>query len=78
MTSSFLKRKSRDFFRGKKAEVLVKQRNLGGDEINPGEIVTILQKTPGSDISLDIKSHRGITIYGVWCEQLELVKDAGN
>lgn len=73
MTSTFLKRKSRAFFQGKKAKVLVKQRNLGGEEIQQNEIVEIIGKTYVSDISLDIKSESGVVIHNVWCEQLELI-----
>lgn len=75
MTSTFLKRKSREFFRGKKARLITKVRNLGGQEIEKDEIVTILRKSTNSDISLDIKSDSGIEIGNVWCEQLELLKD---
>jgi hypothetical protein len=72
MTSTFLKRKSADFFRGKRAKVITKQRNLGGDEIQKDEIVTIIGKSSKDKISLDIKSDSEVTIYGVWCEYLEL------
>ncbi|MGM8362104.1 hypothetical protein ACSV4D_09340 [Flavobacterium sp. ARAG 55.4] len=78
MTSTFLKNKGKDYFNGKKAKVLVKQRNIGGDEINQNEIVTILNKTRDSGIGLDIESDKGIIICGVWCEQLELIKDDSN
>jgi HKD family nuclease len=73
MTSTFLKRKPRAFFQEKKARVLVKQRNIGGEEIQKDEIVTILRKSTSSEISLDIKSDSGVEIGNVWCEQLELV-----
>ena len=78
MTSTFLKNKGKAFFNGKKAKVLVKQRNIGGDEINQNEIVTILKKSRDSGIGLDIESDKGIIICGVWCEQLELIKDDSN
>jgi hypothetical protein len=78
MTSTFLKQKSKDFFQGKKAKVLVKQRNLGGDEILKDEIVEILGKSSECNISLNIQSSSGIVIYKVWCEQLELVKNDSN
>jgi hypothetical protein len=75
MTSTFLKTKSRAFFEGKKAKVLVKQRNIGGDEIEKGEVVEIISKSTECNISLNIKSSTGIEIYKVWCEQLELIKE---
>lgn len=75
MTSTFFKKKSRSFFEGKKAKVLVKQRNLGGDEIQKDEEVEIICKNSECNISLDIKSSTGIVISRVWCEQLELIKE---
>ena len=74
MTSTFLKGKSTSFFDGKKAKVLVKQRNIGGDEIQKGEEVEIISRTSTCNVSLDIKANDGTIIYRVWCEQLELVK----
>jgi hypothetical protein len=74
MTSTFLKGKARGFFDGKKAKVLVKQRNIGGDEIQKGEEIEIIGRTTSCNISLDIKSKTGTVIYRVWCEQLELIK----
>lgn len=75
MTSSQLNRKPRAFFNGRKAMVIAKQRNIGGEEINKDEIVTIIHRTRDSKISLDIKSSSGIVIYNVWCEQLELIPE---
>lgn len=74
MTSSFLKRKGKQFFQDKKAKVLVLQRNIAGEEIAADEEVTILGRTSGTDIGLNIKSESGIIINNVWCEQLELIK----
>ncbi|AOW09492.1 hypothetical protein [Flavobacterium gilvum] len=78
MTSTFLKNKGNSFFNGKKAKVLVKQRNLGGDEIQKNEEVEIICKNRDCNVSLDIKSSTGIIISRVWCEQLELIKDDSN
>ncbi|MFE3849112.1 hypothetical protein ACFX5D_14155 [Flavobacterium sp. LB3P45] len=75
MTSTFLKTKSKSFFEGKKAKVLVKQRNIGGDEIEKGEVVEIMCKSSDCNISLNIKSSNGVEINKVWCEQLELIKE---
>lgn len=75
MTSTFLKNKAKDFFDGKKAKVLVLQRNIGGDEIAKDEIVTITGRSTRDKISLSVKSDSGVVINSVWCEQLELIKD---
>ncbi|MEO7977746.1 hypothetical protein [Flavobacterium sp.] len=75
MTSTFLKNKAKDFFDGKKAKVLVLQRNIGGDEIAQGEIVTLTGRSPRDKTSLSIKSDTGIIINSVWCEQLELITE---
>ncbi len=72
MTSTFLKNKSAEFFRGKQAKVITKQRNIAGEEIHKDKIVTIICKSSRDKISLDIKSKSGIVIHGVWCEYLEL------
>ena len=78
MTATFLKQKSRAFFEGKKAKVLVKQRNIGGEEIAVDEEVEIIGRTRDCKISLDIKSKSGVVINRVWCEQLELLKNDSN
>lgn len=75
MTSTFLKNKSKDFFDGKKAKVLVLQRNIGGDEIAKDEIVIITGRSPRDKTSLSVKSDNGVIINSVWCEQLELIKE---
>ena len=74
MTSQFVSRKSREFFRGKKAIVTTEQQNLGGEIIKKDEVVTILCKNQRSKDDLDIESESGVKISGVWCEYLELVK----
>ena len=75
MTSTFLKNKSKDFFDGKKAKVLVLQRNIGGDEIAKNEVVTITGRSSRDKTSLSVISDRGIIINSIWCEQLELIKE---
>lgn len=75
MTSTFLKNKSKDFFDGKKAKVLVLQRNIGGDEIAKNEVVTITGRSSRDKTSLSVISDIGIIINSVWCEQLELIKE---
>jgi hypothetical protein len=74
MTTQFVKRNSREFFRGKKAIVLSEQKNIGGDTIEKNEVVTIMHKNQTIITNLDVKSDTGIIIYGVGCEDLELLK----
>lgn len=74
MTSTFLKNKGRNFFDGKRARLLVKQRNIGGDEIEKGDEIEITGRNSECKNSLNIRSNTGIEINRVWCEQLELIK----
>lgn len=74
MTSQFVKRNSREFFRDKKAIVLSEQKNLGGETIAKDEVMTIMHKNQRTITELDVKSDTGVIIYGVGCEYLELVK----
>jgi hypothetical protein len=74
MTSQFVKRNSREFFRDKKAIVLSEQKNIGGEIIAKDEVVIIMHKNQRTITELDVKSDTGVIIYGVGCEDLELVK----
>ncbi|GIZ09919.1 hypothetical protein [Flavobacterium sp. UMI-01] len=78
ITTSFATRKPLGFFTGKKAISIVKQSNIGGDEIEKGSIVIIIgQGRTKNDLNIrDEKT--GVEIYNVWCEQLELIKDDNN
>ncbi len=74
MTSQFVKRNSREFFRDKKAVVTSEQKNIGSEIIAKDEIVTIMHKNQRTITEFDVKSDTGVIIYGVGCEDLELVK----
>ena len=78
ITTSFAKSKSREWFDGKKAKLLVKYRNIGNEEIEKDTIVEILHREVGK-IQFNVRNPKtGVFIYKVWCEHLELLEDASN
>lgn len=78
ITTSFAKRKNLTWFNDKKALVLVKQRNLGGEEINEGTTIVIIGRGRMKD-DFNIRDEKSkIEIHNVWCEQLELLDDGNN
>jgi hypothetical protein len=74
ITTSFAKRKPRNWFDDKKAKTLVMFRNLGGEEIPKGTIVKITSRGK-EKTDFNIKDETtGIQIYNNWCEHLELIE----
>jgi len=74
MTTAFVQRNTRDFFDGKKATLTMEYKNLGDEKIKAGSVVTIIGKHYTFKNHLNIKSKKGIQIYGVDLEHLELIK----
>ncbi len=73
ITTSLSKRKASNYFNGMKAISIVKQSNIGGEEIEKGTTVTIIGRgrTKGDFNIKDEKT--GIKIHNVWCEELILI-----
>jgi len=72
MTIDFVARKTRDFFTNKQATLTTDYKNIGGDLIKAGSMVTITGKHFTLKNHLNIKSSSGIQIYGVDPECLKL------
>jgi len=78
ITTSFAKSKSREWFDGKKAKLLVKYNNIGKEEIEKDTTVEILHREVGKTEFNVSNPKTGVFIYRVWCEHLELIEDASN
>lgn len=75
MKESFVNRKSRAFFRGKKATLLRTQTSIGGVEIKENETVTLIGQHDKFKSDFNIETEDGREIHGIDCEYLELVKE---
>jgi len=70
MKKTVFERNNSDYFKSKKATVLVDQSNIGEELIKTGEIVSIIGKDKSG---LGIKSNSGVIITGVSYEYLDLI-----
>ena len=75
ITMNFMKRKSRDFFRGKEAILTEDLKNIAGEKIPAGSIVKIIGKNNALPKScLDIRHESSnVEMSCVFCENLELI-----
>lgn len=78
ITTSFAMRKPLNYFNGMNAISIVKQSNIGGEEIKKGSRVTIIGRGR-TKVDFNIKDENSnVEIHNIWCEQLELLEDASN
>lgn len=78
ITTSLAKRKASNYFNGMKAISIVKQSNIGGEEIEKGTTVKIIGMGITKGLFNIKDENTGIEIHNIWCEQLELLENDSN